>query len=97
VTPDEIRQALVRCYPGLVAVQRKDGWAFYLSPLQKGPRPNRIIRAARSSPTAVTRLKLVVSARHGATKAEIDFTGDESALRNHVDHELHLFDKHFAR
>jgi hypothetical protein len=96
VNPDKIRQAIARRYPSLVAEQRKDGWAFYLSPPQKGARSNRIIRVSRSSPTSVTRLKLAVSSRHCAQEAGIEFTGDESALRKHVDHELQLFDEHFA-
>ena len=97
VTPDEIRQTLARRYPSLIAEQLKDGWSFYLSPQRKGSRPNRIIRASRSNSSAVTRLKLAVSSRHRDMEVEINFTGDESALCRHVDHELDVFEKHFER
>ena len=99
MSPDEIRRALARHYPSLVAQPRKnpDGWAFYLDPPQKGANSNRIIRATRSSPNAVTRLKLVVSSRRRAPDTELEFAGDETSLREYVDQELQLFEKHFAR
>ena len=99
MSPNEIRQALARSYPGLVAARRTnpDGWAFYLGSPQKGAKSNRIVRATRSSPNAVTRLKWAVSSRHRAKKIEVEFDGDEVALRGRLDEELDLFEKHFAR
>lgn len=94
MTPDEIRRALARSHRNLVAEERGDGWSFYLSPPQKGSRPNRIVRAAQASPG--TRLKLAISSRHLRREVEITFTGDENALREYVDRELQLFAKHFA-
>lgn len=98
MSPDEIRRFLLRLYP-LVAERRTnpDGWAFYLAPPRKGATSNRIIRATRSSPAAATRLKLAVSSRHKARDEELEFEGDEVALRKLVDQELQLFERHFAR
>jgi len=77
VSPDEIHRALARHYPRLVAQRRKnpDGWAFYLDPPQKGAKSNRIIRVTRSSPNAVTCLKLAVSSRRRAKDTELEFAG----------------------
>lgn len=97
MSPDDICQALKRWYSNLDAEQRKDGWSFYLSPsIRSGPRSNRIIRASRASPNAGTRLKLAVSSRLG-DEVEIDFTGNESALRRYVEKEIQLFEKHFEK
>ncbi len=95
MTLDEIRNTLAQYCSDLVVVERKDGLSFYLDPPQKGIRSNRIIRVSRSSPNAVTRLKLAVSSRLG-DEVEIEFTGDESALRERVQQEMRLFEKHFA-
>jgi hypothetical protein len=99
MSPDEIHEILAKHYPQLVAepCRNPDGWSFYLAPRQGGSKPNRIIRATRSRVTAVTKLKLAVSARRGAKGAEFEFTGDESALRSYVEQELQLFKEHFTR
>jgi hypothetical protein len=98
MSPDEIRRTIAHHYPFLVAEPRTNpyGWAFYLGAPRKGGTSNRIIRATRSSPTAITRLKLAVSSRQ-RDETEFAFEGDEAALRKFVDEELQLFGMHCAR
>ncbi len=92
MTPDEIRDFLAMEYPDLIAEPRSnpDGWAFFAGPPRRGPGSNRILRAARSSRHATTRLKLAVSSRLGK-EGVFDFTGDGEDLRELVAEELRLY------
>ena len=98
MSPDEILPALSQSHKELVARRRHnpDGWAFFLGQPLSGTKSNRIVRATRSSAGAITQFKLAVSSRHYSKKKEVRFSGDIAALRKLVEHELHLFRKHFA-
>lgn len=99
MSPDEIRLFLSQSYPELVGRPRRnpDGWSFFLGEPQHGIRANRILRACRRNHRAATRLMLPISSRYHAQRIEIDFQGDEAALRKLVEEELQLFRGHFAQ
>ena len=99
MSPDEIRSFLSRHYPQLHAERRQnpDGWAFFLGAPLRGSKSNRIVRATRSRPNAITRLKRSVSSRHKSKEVEQRFSGDTAALRNLVEAEIKLFKTFFAK
>lgn len=92
MTPDEIRAFLARAFPLFHAEHRSnpDGWSFFLGLPDRGRSSNRILRATRSSPRAITKLKLAVSSREGP-EYEIDFEGGKAQLRALVEQELALY------
>jgi len=98
MSPNEIRAVLNQSHRELVAVERHnpDGWSFFLGQPRSGIKSNRILRATRSGPGAVTQLKLAVSSRHNWKEKKLRFSGDAAALRVLVDSELQLYREHFA-
>lgn len=98
MSPDEIRSAIERHYPQLTCERRHnpDGWSFYFGPARSGIKSNRIVRATRSGPDAVTQLKLAISSRRKSRNVEKEFSAGISELRRLVDAEIKLFLDHFA-
>lgn len=99
MTPDHIQQFVSVEFPSIVSETRQNpsGWAFFLGSPVRGIHSNRIFRALRNGPDSVTRLKLAVSCRHESTDVEIDFVGDEIALRTLIENEIAVFRKHFLK
>lgn len=98
MTPDQILAYVNTSNLGLVPGKRTDpdGWAFWLTPPTSGVNSNRIFRAVRSSPDATTKLKLAVTSRLSG-EADLDFTGDEAALRDLIEKEIALYRAHYDK
>jgi len=99
MTPDQIHDYIVKHYKQLVPsrLRKRDGWSFYLGKVFAGPMSTRIFHAVtfqnRTGPA--TKIKLSVSSRMGPEQMFV-FHGDEKALKQYIDQELKLWQKHFA-
>jgi hypothetical protein len=94
MTPEEIRIALAEHFPQLIPEPRTspDGWSFFLGEVRRGPNSTRIFHANRSSPGAVTMVRLPVSRRVlGDGEYYEAFTGNIDTLLQLVTRELQLY------
>lgn len=97
--PDDIKNLILREYPEMCASPRRpDGWSIFYREINKGPNSTRIATVIRSSDTASTRFRPVVSKRlkqhHGG---DIRLDGGSAEVRQLFEHELRLFRRHFSK
>jgi hypothetical protein len=105
MSPEEIRIFIKHEFNELIPDELPSGvgWSFFLGVPRRGRNSNRILRASRSSPGGVTKLKLAASARlhppqesdaSDTAPVEFDFVGSATDLRKHIENELRIYNSY---